>query len=577
MFLLFVNALNSQGNNYYSVVDTIKIESRTGGNELDSVPEYHSGVLVLNPGSYSNGLYGNFGNEYENVLNKLGSSQNLLSKQNFIFTAAPHLGFMYSFGSGGIQQLHFEYQQFFSKKFGINLNLNRNSMGEMMREGNFAFSEFQMKTRFVDKRYKNYTLLAFQKFDMNHNGGLDTSASVLEFPLNFLGVNKSSSNLTKANDSAKQFRLETEHYFNFLNDSIKGLGLLLHQKWDIYNRIYKESGDLDSVYSIINIDSSETRDQFQFARIDNNLGVYTSGTKFFATASFSHAYWAYQNLGLRRDTVELGFNANLSYKFKSFSLNNQSYYNLAGAKGEKSTILNLNLDQTKFRVHGSFSFSQKLTELFQRSYFANNISWKTTSLSTQNLMRLAGNIELKGKYELKAHVSYSNFSNYYFLLDSVWRNDTLSSLNLLNANIRASFKYKALFFQPTVILNQFSKDLSFLPKLDFRARLGIHKKVFKSQKLDFIAAVDFSYLSSRKLLTYSNSLDLFVLNNGTQSTNANLYKLDFFTGIQVETFRFYVKVENINYLWDRSDSYVFENIPITPFHLRIGLTWDFFN
>jgi hypothetical protein len=569
---LIVNLFNAQQNLAFSTIDTVKLETRTGGNELDSITEYHAGFVVLSPGSFKNSLFGQYNNDYSFSLTRLNSTFIPFQKRNFKFTAAPHLGFMYSFGSKGIQMLNVEYQQFFSKKFGLNLSLNRNSMGEMVREGDFKFSETQLKSRFLDKRYKNYLDLSYQKIIKHHNGGLDTAQSVLEFPLTFLKARK-----TNAFDSIQQFKIQTEHYLNFLDDSIRGFGLNLNQKLSISNRVYREEDSLQKIYSKINLDSLKTRDQFQFAKVSNELGVYVSNKNLNFTFNFLHAYWRFQNLAQNQDTVELALSSALQFKIGKINLRNQFYFNLSGAKGEKYNNLIVSYKHAKFDLNGFLNFSQKLPDLWQRSYFANNYSWKLTNLKLQTNTSVGGEFSFKMKQDLKAGMSYTNLKNNYFFVDSVWRNDTLNQLSLLSLNVRTSLKYKFLLFQPSIILNQFSSDLSHLPKLDFRSRLAINKKVFKSQKLDFILGVDFTYQSARKLIAYNNALDLFVLTNSSEKTNPNQYKFDVFTGIQVETFRFYIKAENLNYIWDKSDSYIYQGIPITPFYLRIGLTWDFFN
>ena len=137
-----------------------------------------------------------------------------------------------------------------------------------------------------------------------------------------------------------------------------------------------------------------------------------------------------------------------------------------------------------------------------------------------------------------------------------------------------------MVFQPYIIVNQFSAALNYIPKIDFRTRIGFNKKLFTAKKMDFICAVDFVYQGSRKLMTYASDLDLYILkstNSTIQFTNSSLYKIDFFTGFQIDQFRFYIKIENLNYIWNKQDSFVYENIPLTPFLIRIGLTWDFFN
>lgn len=572
LFLLFAVQLYGQGELFLNGSDTLNLDSRTGGNELDSVADYHTGTVSLTPGSYSFAPFGSYNASYEQFMTRLSSPFAAFKQRPFYFSGMPHLGFMYSFGSKGIQMLEVNYQQFFSKKFGINMAYSRSSMGEMMRQGNFKHSDFYLATRYLSKRYKNYNRFFFQKSELNQSGGLDSAASVLEFPLEFLQVRKSG-----AYSQLENFRAEAEHYLNFLHDSLRGLGLFVNTQWTISNRVYNESGQLDTVYPQINIDTFVTRDQFQFAKLSNAGGVYLQTKSLFGQFSAAHAYWDYQNLATHRDTTELSLNASLQYRSKSFTFYNKSYLNLVGAIGEKNSESRLLLERPRFRFSALLDYREKLPDLQQRFYFSNHFSWTTTPLQTQKFLATGADLKLKGKLGLEANFRYQLYNDYYFFSDSLWRNDTLEQLHLMKLSFKGDFRYKALLFQPLVIVNQFSKELAFLPVIDVRGRLAFQKKVFKSKKLEFLTGVDVGYQSSRKLLDYVNALDVFVLSNSAQKTNPSLYKVDFFTAFQIESFRFYIKAENLDYLWNKTDSFVAVNIPVTPFYLRIGLTWDFFN
>ena len=56
-----------------------------------------------------------------------------------------------------------------------------------------------------------------------------------------------------------------------------------------------------------------------------------------------------------------------------------------------------------------------------------------------------------------------------------------------------------------------------------------------------------------------------------------MFELDFFTGIQIDEFRFYFKFENIDYFWNKQTNLQQIGYPISPTIIRLGFTWDFFN
>jgi hypothetical protein len=53
--------------------------------------------------------------------------------------------------------------------------------------------------------------------------------------------------------------------------------------------------------------------------------------------------------------------------------------------------------------------------------------------------------------------------------------------------------------------------------------------------------------------------------------------LHVFGGIQIEEFKFFVRVENIGRNWNDTTSAFYKGYPITSTQFRVGITWDFFN
>jgi hypothetical protein len=575
LLVIAVHFSNAQENPYSIKKDTLKLDYRFGGVNNDSLADLHAGLISLNPGGYRSHVFGNFQLDYLNFSS--GLTNNFSQKENnkFTYTSLPHVGFHYSFGSKAIQILNASYEQFFSNKFGINLKISRNSMGTMLRNGNFKDNGVDFSSIYEGTHYRNFSRIYFNNIEANQNGGLDTSANVLEFPLLFLKVNREN-----AFSIRKNFLMSSAHYFDVLKDSLRDVGFLISNAWKINNREFQESDSLNNLYSQINLDSLNTRDQFQVASLDSKVGAFYKNKQFFVEASMIHTYWDYQNLAFHRDTNELKTHFELQYKVtKKISLASTSNFNLMGAKGEYDTKFDLNYLSSRLSFALNVEYGQKLPSVFQRNYFANNHNWKTSNLETQGKLtaKLNSTYKISKNIDVTAFISHTNLQNNYFFINDSWRNDTLNNLSLSSLGLKSHIKLKNLFFQPLAIINLRSEELSFIPQVDLRTRIGLNKKIFKAKKMDFVIAFDLNYKSQYQLLDYNNSLDLFQFATSTNFSNDKLYKIDFFTGFQIELFRFYVKVENIDYIWNKSNSFVVNGIPISPFLFRIGLTWDFFN
>ncbi len=575
VFLLLVLKCFGQDFFSYNNLDSIKYNYRTGGEKIDSVADYFTGTLCLNAGGYLFNPFGNFQSNYQLGISSLNSPFRKIKETKFKYSSLPHLGFQYSFGSKSLQMLHAEYQQFFSKKFGINIEINRSSLGEMIRNGNYKNHDLSLKSYYKGKFYKNYNEIYHSNSFFSNNGGLDTAESVQEFPLEFLKVRKS-----EAETNLSYFKLSNKNHFNFLQDSLKDLGLLFQNQLEIQNRKFIESNaDLSTLYSNIFIDSFFTQDQFQVSEVKNAAGIYTISKHFEAEALVNHSYWKYYNLGQNKDTNELDLLMNLRLKLKSFHISNSFSFNLIGANQEFSNYFKLKLNsKSKLNLSYSNSIKNELPSLFQRFYFSNNSNWNIIKLENQFTLQneILADYRVNKSLELKGEIHHQNFKNNYYFIDNTWRNDTLNNLSLLSLNLKADVHFGNFRIQPLFIMNQFSKDIKFIPKFDFRTRIIFNKKLFAAKKLNFLLAADFAIQTENYLLDYRTEIGMFTLQNQS-SLISNRYKIDFTTAFQIEEFRFFLKLENINYFWTQEDMYVFESIPSTPFYIRLGLTWDFFN
>ena len=90
------------------------------------------------------------------------------------------------------------------------------------------------------------------------------------------------------------------------------------------------------------------------------------------------------------------------------------------------------------------------------------------------------------------------------------------------------------------------------------------------------AGVDVAYLSSFQRIGYYSQVAAFDLNN-PDVTSAYTSALHFFTGFQIDEFKFFLRVENLNYFWSDRNLQQVRGYPIPSTQFRLGITWDFFN
>lgn len=317
--LFFAYSIHSQE------YDTIKFDYRTG-RDLDSVDFANAS----NVSSFVGGIM-NTKNQYS-VVNHLTNISGLnpffhiVSYPKLKFSAIPHLGFSYSFGSQSIQFVHFDYQQMFGKTL-LNMNLNRSSSNGVMRNSQFTLNDFSIQ---LNRKAKFYSfLLQTNQFTNDHklNGGYSDLTYINDQGLSFVPVNYS-----QANATVKSFTFEIVNQFNFVKDSLteKKVGLITKHSYSINSRVFNDLTQLSTYF----IDSTTTRDQFRYAETEQKGGLFYGGKNLKFDGLLGSKYWDYQNLGRHMDTTEISLYSDLSFQRDAFKFKNSLKKNFVGAFGE---------------------------------------------------------------------------------------------------------------------------------------------------------------------------------------------------------------------------------------------------
>jgi hypothetical protein len=574
-FLVLLPLTNlAQYNLLFQQTDTIKITHRSGGIAIDSLDNYYTGDISLTPGGAWNNPFGKYGADYLSIFNHLQKPLHLPKKLKSHFTALPHLGFIYSFGSKGLQYVHADYQQSFRNNTNLNIHFDKNAYGNikgMMRNTGFDNQSFQVLLDHRSKYYEGLLYMHYIKSRRQLSGGIISDTLIDTFGLEFVPVRKDF-----ANSEQKSFDFGTQHAINFNKDTLFRHGLVYKNRLSIENREFFEEGFLTGIYQNINLDSNSTRDQYQLAKINNAAGYFLKTNFLQAEALMQHSYWDYQNLARHRDTSEIEFQGNIGFRFSNFSLQNEITLNLVGAQGEWSETLKVQFKQPNWNHSLQFETNSKLPTVFQRSYFSNNQSWNLSNLKTMQQTGLKYDVANLSKWKLSSQIAWKNMKNTYFFMNDTWRNDTLTSINLFTVSIGADLKWRSFHLQPRLQYSMTPESFDFIPQYDLRAKLFFNKKLFKAKRLDFIIGVDVRYQAGYRLLAYQSNLDLFIIPTQRQE-HKPVVELSFFTGFKIDVFRFYFKFENIDYFWNSKTNHQQAGFPINPSVIRLGLTWDFFN
>ncbi|MBI1835753.1 MAG: hypothetical protein HYR91_00655 [Flavobacteriia bacterium] len=572
--LIWCFSLKSQLVTIYEESDSLKYGYLSGG-ELDSLDVKTTKLFTNIPGG-GFGLNSLLNPEllfHNNTLQLINSEPQF---KDLKFTALPHLGFNYAFGSKGTQVLNVDYEHAISSKSLLNIIIQQNSTQGVLKNNNFSKKLLQVSYRRNTIFYTTKIEMLLENKNTKLSGGVYNDSTILYQGLEYANVYNSFSDSCYRN--LNRGIVQWENHFDLLKDSSKALGFISSHNYQISSQIYREVFTDLTNYSSYNYDSLKSKDQFRLACISNGFGVFTKTKKIYLNGLLIQKYWDAQNLARHHDTTEISISSNLNINFKQIKFKNVFYFNLIGAKNERSNHAQIEFKRRNLNVFANLSMEQKLPIPYQRNYFSNNYNTALPGLQLQNKIFSAIKIKytFNSKFYIGTEASSTVLNKNYFFIDSVWRNDTLTNISLSNASLYLSYTIFKITFQPRCVLSSSTLNFNYVPKYNLGLRIFFKTKATKTKKLDFIIGSDVSYISDYHLLNYNRPMEVMLLNQSTAAFHSML-NVNAFLGIGIREFRMYAKMSNIGYFWNDRLNQQMIGYPIQKNLIQLGITWDFFN
>jgi hypothetical protein len=553
----------------------MKYANRIGGS-LDSVDK----IVGIQSNTLPGGGWNSLGNTFTNDfwLRNAGGMQfyEFYKPSELKFSGLPHIGFAYSFGSSGTQFAKAEYQQQLKNGLLINLDYNKLRSNGMLRSGMFDHNNTSLQLFRPSNFWSTYLSGTFASSNISLNDGLLIDSLNNVFDLQFIPVRKEN-----ANALTQRTSVDWWNYFDFHKDSTRALGLYINNNLKIKKFVYGEQSDtLAQMYNQINLDSTETYDQFQWSQVGMGIGGFFTSRSWLLTTGLDFNYWNFQNLGLYRDTVEVNFTGDLKSSYHGdWNFQDSLSLNLYGAQ---------NGFFNKFKAHvflseywgfsNSIIIESKLADHHQRYASGNNYSNSFDNLRQSRLIAI-GNLNFNFEsIELNLGLNYNaNFGNFWFI-DNSWNNDSIVRFNFYRAYSKVKFSIKKFtteaFYQYTYLST--TNSIQYVPKHMANLRISYKTKVFKAGKMQVYTGLDFAFFSKYERVGFlPNVLSWDISNSyGLGQAYTNLH---WFGGFQIDEFRFFARAENIGSFWTDRNTEVQNGYPIGGLQLRVGITWDFFN
>ncbi len=155
------------------------------------------------------------------------------------------------------------------------------------------------------------------------------------------------------------------------------------------------------------------------------------------------------------------------------------------------------------------------------------------------------------------------------VLNSTATGITTENVNFLNFDIEERIKYKWFRFNNRFITQIQNINVYNMPQFYTEHELYFDGKLFGT--LDFNAGINANFIPAYSVPAFSPFYGRYFQNEAVD--NKVYYRLDPFASIKVQGFRFFVKYENLNGLWDQEVLYQALNHPQFDARLRFGVSW----
>ena len=415
------------------------------------------------------------------------------------------------------------------------------------------------------------------KVQRNWNGGIQNDSLVETFSPDLIPVWKEN-----AQSIHKNLNIQLTNKFSFVSDSMNQFGLTTTNKYNRFKRFYTEQDDISLLYPNVNLDSSKTSDSLLQQNLINNIGLFFKSSRFSIEAGCTSHYWNFRSFEFLNDTLELGIYSQVGLKFNNFTFNQKGNFNLFGAANGIYNFMEVKGKLSSFDLNFSHEISNELPIVFQRFFYSNNISYKTTNIENQWFqdfkVQVARNF---GKQTVELTYKFGQFNKVYQydLQQQIWRNNLNSSKVIyqqfsLKSNLNWRWLHGHLNYQFTAI----DENIRFTPAHLLDTRLFVKGGIFKAKKLKALAGVDFLIASSYKRLNFIPQMTVFDVENSSLNPNSSGFmNLAAFASFEVEAFRLFFRMDNIAYFWQNRQIEIVKGYAFPSTQLKVGITWDFWN
>lgn len=483
----------------------------------------------------------------------------------------------------------------FSRKFAKNLTFNLdytriNQVGEFlrdrMRNTNFAVG---IEQNHWNNRYKTHLIYIYNQFLREENGGvsqyLDISSGPsgqrLSMPVN-IGEGGS-----KYREWGILFNNDLYLIGKKKTDSNQGLHLGYEISYMRTNNLFYDTNvrsTADSIYyRNFNRDIRGVRNNYEHKVFLNRAYLSLVGTE----NKMIHQTTDYLRGGLALEHNRLSYLPTDS-SFSLLMLEGDGHWSLsdiAGIQAKGYYLLNslTPIFNLKSSVHGRLGKLLQADAWFEvsnqsPSYLLTNLHLNSKPIFSKDAKNtfhtyFGGRVKIPA-IMLEASIHQNVIQNYTFI-DNNWQTQQIEQIvSVTGIQVEHHLKWGIFHMDNSALWQVSSDDNLRIPQWVSRHAAYVEGRLF-SKKLTINIGLEGRALAGYNRMGYSPIL--FNFYNIESSSNSNIFTYDAFLSYKIRLLRGFIRLDNINSLYDKRGQYQIAQYPIDAFAIRLGFDWTFNN
>ena len=233
------------------------------------------------------------------------------------------------------------------------------------------------------------------------------------------------------------------------------------------------------------------------------------------------------------------------------------------------------------------SFVKTIPQVYQRFYVSNNTIYNNSNmnLETSYTQELSAKLHqgMGVNHLLNLSLSYGlgiQHDVYYYDSQILnWdNNSSLSDNNIHQLKFIIAYQNNKLNVRQSYQYSYLNNPRFIIPRHYLYGSVDYKMGIFKDKKMELTVGLTYSLSSKTNVIPVIENMGIYdFINIDVDNFQSSLFNLGAYTSIEIETFRFFLKVNNLGYLWNDLQWNYVEGIYLPEVAVRVGITWDFWN